>query len=448
MPHNVAPPLANVTQNPLLVSPGGEELFQSCIQHVISNADWPKMSDATVNMSDDDDDFWPTTDNDWRAHYRPYNVKDGTLQIPVMGVLLNRFPFQLGRWATGYKYIEMALKRGLADDNVKRIAFVIDSGGGEVAGCFELGDKIFEARGQKPIRAFAADHAYSAAFVIFSSCDDGIVTRSGGTGSVGVVTAHVDYSDALQQMGLKITFIFAGKHKVDGNHYEKLPDAVKTRIQKRINKIYGVFTSTVARNRDMDEEAVKATEALTYDAQEALDIGFADKVGSLEDEMAIFATEASTEDSDMAEKETVETVAKATHEAAVASATAAGRTEGATAEKARVKAILASDEGKKRPKAALSCALNSDMSLEAATSFLADLAEETAPQAAAPAATTPAAGTSAFEKHMNADDHPKVGADADAGGGTGDKDADLSASILADYAGATGSKPAAKEKAA
>lgn len=453
MPHNVSPLLANVAQHPLLVAQGAEELFQSCVESVIANDNWPQMSDESTKMSDSDEDFWPTTENDWRAYYRPYNVKDGTLQIPVMGVLLNRFPFQLGRWATGYKYIEMALKRGLADDNVKRIAFIIDSPGGEVAGCFELGDKIYEARGEKPMWAFAADHAYSAAFVIFSSVEGGSVTRSGGVGSVGVVTAHVEYSEALAKAGIKLTFIYAGKHKVDGNSYEKLPEAVKTRIQKRINKIYGVFTSTVARNRGMDEAAVKATEALTYDAQEALDVGFADRIGSLEDEMAIFVTEASTEESDMANDNKVETVSMAEHNAAVASAKAEGLKEGATAASTRITGILACDNAKTRPKAALSFALNTDMTVEAANTVLADLAEEK-PQAAA--TTTDDKGdnngkpkaTSPFEQHMNTTDQPNVGADADTGNKGGKStDDELSASILSDFAGATGISPK-KDKAA
>lgn len=455
MPLKGNPLLANVTQNPLLIQAGAEDLFQSCIQHVVSHEHAAQMLN-TVSMGSDDDDFWPTTDGDWRAYYRPYNVKDGTLQIPVMGVLLSRFPFQLGRWATGYKYIEMALKRGLADDNVKRIAFVEDSPGGEVTDCFELGDFIYESRGKKPMRAFAANHAYSAAYVIFSSVgDEGVVTRSGGVGSVGVVTAHVEYSEALEQAGIKVTFIFAGKHKVDGNRYEKLPESVKARIQQRIDKIYGVFTSTVARNRDMDEEAVKATEALTYDAQDAIDVGFADRIGSLEDEMAIFATEASTEDSEMATTNTTsapaaDAVDKATHDAAVASARAEGEKAGMAAQLTRIQGILGCDNAKDRPKAALSFALNTDMTVEASNKVLGDLPAESAQTPAAAAAEDgkgkPKAGATPFEQHMNSTDQPNVGADlSDKNEGAKD-DNSLSASILGDYAGISGYGK--KEKAA
>lgn len=446
------PLLEQITQSPLLISASSESLFQASVMHVVQSEHAAAMLDSAMAASGDDD-FWSNDRNDWRSALRPYNVQNGVLQIPVMGVLLNRFPYQFGRWATGYTYIEKALQRGMADGNVRAIAFVIDSPGGEVAGCFELVDKIFEARGEKPFRAFAADHAYSAAYAIASAADNISVTRSGGVGSIGVVTAHVEYSEMLKDMGIKVTFIFAGDHKVDGNAYEKLPESVKSRIQERINRIYGVFTSTVARNRSMDEKAVRDTKALTYDANEAMDVGLADRVGALEEEMVIFSEEvAAAEDEQMANengkpagKGETTTVDQATHEAAVASATAAG----AKAEKDRIKAILASDEGKKRPKAAMSAAMNTDMTLEQATAFLADLPEEKA-EAPAPGKTEgkqpegdgkkpTASGKTPFETAMETSDNPNVG-----GGDGGDDDASdddkAASSILADYAGATGFK--------
>ena len=146
-----APLLEQITQSPLLIDEGAEGLFRASIQHIVAHEHADAFMGSAVSMSEDEE-FWPRSD-DWRAAYRPYNVKNGVLQIPVMGVLLNRFPWQLGRWATGYTYIEKALQRGLADGNVRGIAFIHDSPGGEVAGCFELGDKIFQARGKKPMRS-------------------------------------------------------------------------------------------------------------------------------------------------------------------------------------------------------------------------------------------------------------------------------------------------------
>ena len=447
-----APLLEQMAQSPLLIEQGSEGLFRASIQHVVSHEHAQEFLSSAISMSEDED-FWPRGD-DWRATYRPYNVKNGILQIPVMGVLLNRFPWQLGRWATGYTYIEKALSRGLADGNVRGIAFIHDSPGGEVAGNFELNDKIFSARGVKPMRAFAMDHSYSASYSLSSAAGPLSVSRSGGVGSIGVVTAHVEYADAMAKMGIKVTFIFAGKHKVDGNPYEKLPDSVKSRIQDRIDRIYGVFTAAIARNRAMDENKVRATEALTFDAKDAIENGLADRIGSLEEEMVLFSEELAIGDENMADNTTKEgipqakvdelvTAARAEGKAeGVAEGTAAGTAAGATAERTRINAILGSDEGKKRPKAAMSLAMKTGLSLEDATASLADMPEE---RAAAPEGTDKPKGKSnAFEEAMNAAGGANVGGgngdDEDGNEGGGDKTAKASNSILSDYAVTTGFK--------
>lgn len=448
----VAPLLEHLTSAPLFVNAGAEGLFEASIRHLVNH---PKSEDLMAVFMGSDDDFWPQPD-DWKAQYRPYNVKDGTLQIPVMGVLLHRFGFQLGRWATGYQYIERALARGLADGNVTRVAYVHDSPGGEVAGCFECAEKIYDARSDKASWAFSADSMYSASYALGSAAKGISVTKSGGVGSIGVVTAHVEYSEALKDMGIKVTFIYAGAHKVDGNPYEKLSKETAERWQARIDKIYGVFASTVARNRGIEEKAVRATEALTYDAEDGIAVGLADRVGALEDEMTIFSDEdAEPEDKQMAD------IKQEVHDAAVAAARtegatagkAEGKTEGAkeaaTNERTRLNTILQSDEGKKRPKAALALAMKSDMDAAAVVSLLADMPEEKAE--AAPVAEQTAEQKAAATKAAQSGTHftqamdknnPEVGARATSEGGEDDPDK-ASNSILASFGAAAGVKPKA-----
>src|SRR5690625_5958075 len=139
-------------------------------------------------------------------------------------------------WHTGNTYIRKAFERGMADPDVARIAIVINSGGGEVAGNFDLVDTIRGYRGQKPIEAFVDEHAYSAAFSLESAADRIHVPRTGGVGSVGVVTAHIDVSEALQKQGVKFEFIHAGKHKVEGNSYEPLSAEARNQMQTQIGR--------------------------------------------------------------------------------------------------------------------------------------------------------------------------------------------------------------------
>lgn len=363
--------------------------------------DQPKMQDGS--------DFWYASD-DWRSVFRPYVVKDGILMIPVKGVLLHDFPWQFFGWATGYEYISQAFKRGQADGSVRGIALIMDTPGGMVAGCFDLVDRIYNTKDRKPIRAFAMESAYSAGFALASVADKIWVAQTGGVGSIGVVTMHVDVSKALDEAGIKITFIHFGKHKVDGNSYEPLPADVEKRIQARIDELGEVFVASVARNRGMDAQAIRDTEALCFTATEAVSNRLADAIGSLDDAVAAFAADLSLteEDEQMAgqnensavdQAAAINTARTEGHAAGVAEGTKAG----AAAERARINAIIGSDEGKKRPKAALSMALKSEMTTEAAQAVLADLAEEKAETAETP--KTP----SAFEQSMNSSKNADLG---------------------------------------
>lgn len=439
---------------PVLVDENRGQLFGALLQEMAGSEDFNALyneSAANKAKASDDDEFWGTEE---RSHtYRPYNVTNGVLQIPVYGVLLNGFSYQFGRWATGYQYIERAFNRGMDDPDVKSIALIVDSPGGEVAGNFELVEKMVDRRGEKPIRAFAADHAYSAAYSISTAADSIVMSRSGGVGSIGVVVMHVEMSEMLDKIGFNVTFIFAGKHKVDGNSYEKLSASAKKRIQTRVDRIYDEFTGLVASNRGMEEQAVRDTEALTYDASDALEVGLADKVGALEEELAVFAEEADDTETEFmantpkntpaAAQDDGQSVTQADHDAAVASATSTG----ATGERERINAILDSDEGKARPAAALSAATKTSMTSDEAIAFLAGLPEEAKaeePKAEPKAEEAPkeqpkAAGETPFNSTMAASGQPEVGAEASAEDGE-DGDTDLSGQLLGALAMATGKK--------
>jgi len=408
------PLLAQFASEPALIEPAMQERFEACLNALAAHADYAKLTEQA--SSGGGEEFWFASD-DWRARYRPYVVKDSILQIPVKGVLMHNFPFAFGSYATGYDYIWRAFERGIGDTGVRGIALVEDSPGGMVAGCFDAVDKMVAlktAGPKKPVRAFAHESAYSAAYAIACAADHIAVSRTGGVGSIGVVTMHMDMSEALKARGLAVTFIHAGKHKVDGNPAEPLPDDVKARIQARIDELYQVFVSTVARGRGMGEPAVRATEALTFTASQAVLNGLADSIGSLDDAVAAFAAdifdENEGEDEMSIENQAAVDAARTEgHTAGLAEGRTAGLAEGATAERTRITTIIGCDAAKKRPLAAQSAAMNTDMTADQAATFLATLPEE-APATASTDGATP------FTEGANRG-NPDLG-----GGGTGGDD--------------------------
>lgn len=372
------------------------------------------------------DDYWPSADS-WLSMVKPYSVKDGTLYIPVRGMLLHDFDYQLFDWATGYTYVQKAYERGMGDLAVKRIALVINSGGGEVAGNFDLVDFMYGFRGTKPVQAFVNEAAYSAAYSIASVADRITMTRTGGVGSIGVVTAHMDVSRMMEERGVKVTFIHAGEHKVDGNAYEALSPEVKNRMQTRIDGLYDIFVATVSRNLGLDEQAIRDTEALTYSADDAISIGLAHDVRAFDDAVAAFSGGLDTDAGE--ETMTKETQPVEATQAQLDAARAEGRAEGATAERARINGILGCDQATNRREVAFHLAMNTNQTVEEAQGILAVTPEQ-----------KPAAATvegNAFERAME-QGNPNI--TAEGGQQEETQNANPLDTALADYRAATGYK--------
>ncbi|WP_168793592.1 S49 family peptidase [Paraburkholderia aromaticivorans] len=223
--------------------------------------------------------FLDAEDESEEASYKPYDVAQGVARIPIEGTLVHKLgTLEPYSGMTGYDGIRALLSMALGDPDVRAIMLDIDSPGGEVAGCFDLVDAIYDARGRKPIWAVLTESAYSAAYAIASAADRIIVPRTGGTGSVGVICMHVDMSQALSKAGIDVTLIHYGAKKADGNEFNPLSKDALSRFQSDVNKMGEIFVKTVARNRDLKTAIVRDTEAGTFLGAAGVDIGFADAV--------------------------------------------------------------------------------------------------------------------------------------------------------------------------
>lgn len=172
----------------------------------------------------------------------------------------------------------------MADETVSRIVIDVDSPGGSVYGIAELSNKIYKARGTKPIVAVSNSLMASAAYWVASAADEVFVTAGGEVGSVGVIAVHVDQSKANEQAGINVSYITAGEHKAEGNPDEPLADDARSFIQSRVDEYYEMFITDVARNRGKDKSYVKSNfgQGRVFGTNQSIRSGMADKIGSLE----------------------------------------------------------------------------------------------------------------------------------------------------------------------
>lgn len=268
-PH-LAQKLFNV---PLAITPQKAEIVMAALADRFGLARLFHADGRVVALDDWDDDIGEP------AQVRAYEVVEGVAIIPVTGTLVQKLgtlkPYS---GMTGYDGLRANLSMALADDAVRAVVLDIDSPGGEVAGCFDLADSIYRARGSKPIWSILTESAYSAAYALASACDRIVVPRTGGTGSVGVICMHVDMSKALGAAGVNVTLIHYGDRKADGADSKPLSDEALSRYQSDVDAMGELFVKTVARNRGLSVKAVRATQATTFLGAAGVEIGFADAV--------------------------------------------------------------------------------------------------------------------------------------------------------------------------
>lgn len=361
---------------------------------------------------------------------KPFAFANGIAFIPVQGTLLNRFN---GAWGfvTGYSHIRSMFDMAVADPDVKAIVFDVNSHGGDAQGCFELSQHIRENKGGKATMSVVDANAYSAGYALASAADKIVVTPSGGAGSIGVVTMHVNYKGALDQAGIEVTYLYAGQHKVDGNPYQPLSDSAKADIQQRIDASYDRFVALVAANRGLEADAVKATQARCFDAQAALDAGLIDAVAAPPDALTAFLSELSGSNPDQEIDQMTTATTQPGAENAISPADLdKAKAEAKTEATNRIRGIMALPEAAERQSLASHLAFNTEMTVEAAQAVLAASAAEKAT----------ASAQSPFERAMDALGGSGVGADAPNTGAEAAGGMPQVSDFLKSYAAATGNK--------
>lgn len=373
--------------------------------------------------------------NDNRTVEKPFAYAEGIAFIPIHGMLVNRMSWSYS-FATGYNFIRSQMNAALEDDDVKLIVYDINSSGGLASGCKELSDEMYASRDVKPSLAVIDARCYSAAYFLGSACTRMVCTPSGGTGSIGCAAVHIEFSAMLKAEGIKVTLFSEGDEKTDGNQYEPLSKTARDSIQNDVGYHYGLFTEAVARNRDLPEDEVRATEARCYNPPEALELGLIDAIQTPIQAVSEFYNEL-TSDSEAevdfvmttqnkdgttsaptppAPGLTAEDVRRIVAESVgpVVSAAMGEALSAMNAATARTASILSCDEAKDKPKLAAVLAANVALSVDDAKAILSAAAPETK---AAP--VTRQAPNDYFSRAMDNTRNPNLGAEG--GGGEGEE---------------------------
>lgn len=173
----------------------------------------------------------------------------------------------------------------LVDSGAKTIAFSVSSGGGEAFQMMPTANYMRKLATENDVRiiTYVDGLSASAAYGLSVIADELIMAPSSEVGSVGVLVRLLNDSKALEMEGYERTFISAGDDKIpfdaDGSFRKEFLED----IQGKVDTLYEEFTGFVAEHRNLSVEAVKSTQARTFLPKEAIELGLADRVMTLEE---------------------------------------------------------------------------------------------------------------------------------------------------------------------
>lgn len=208
--------------------------------------------------------------------------------IPMFGTILprgNMMSDLSGPGCCSATMVASQVQSAVDDPNVSGIVLAIDSPGGSVAGIQELFDVVFAARGKKQVIAVSEYLCASAALYVAAAASEVWVSPSSQTGSIGVFSKHTNIAGALEKAGVQITLVSYGANKTAGNELGPLEGDALADMQATVDYYGGQFDKAMAKGRGVTTAQVRSKfgQGKIFNAADAVSIGLADKIGTLQD---------------------------------------------------------------------------------------------------------------------------------------------------------------------
>lgn len=173
----------------------------------------------------------------------------------------------------------------LCSMGAKTIVMDVDSPGGMAYGMMETGRYLRKKADERGVQlvAYVDGLSASAAFGLSVAAHEIIANPDAELGSVGVVVKLRNMNKAMNNAGVEDTYIYAGDSKIPFKEDGSFREDFLSDIQYKVDALYQQFTQYVADMRGIDVGVVKSTQAKVLLAQDAIKLGFADKVMTRED---------------------------------------------------------------------------------------------------------------------------------------------------------------------
>lgn len=200
------------------------------------------------------------------------------LQLDLVGVIYN-----------GKKFLKH-LKKYHDENHIKAVVININSPGGAVGPSQEIFTEIkrFREETKKPVVCVSTGIMASGAYYSAAACDKIVVAPGALVGSIGVIMEFANLEKLYDWAKVSRYTITSGKFKDSGAEYRSMRDDERALFQSMIDEVYGQFKQTVMDARKIKEDVmVNYADGRVFTGAKAVELGFADSVGTFEDAVAV-----------------------------------------------------------------------------------------------------------------------------------------------------------------
>jgi protease-4 len=205
---------------------------------------------------------------------------------------------------------EVELARKYAEDGgIRAVVVRVESGGGAVGASQELFTELMRIREEegKPVIVSFGNVAASGGYYVGLAGDRIFANPGSLTGSIGVLFTHADTSVLLRErIGVDFTDVTSGENKALASLWEPLSEQDRSLIEEMIGDVYNQFVGAVRDRRgaairtalaaeregveaqdisdaEVESHLVRLCDGRPFTGQQAVEWGFIDQLGTLQD---------------------------------------------------------------------------------------------------------------------------------------------------------------------
>lgn len=180
------------------------------------------------------------------------------------------------------------------DDDVKAVVLRVNSGGGSAYASEQIWNAVRKLSKKKPVVVSMGDMAASGAYYMSCAARYIVAQPTTLTGSIGIFGMIPDVSGLMKdKLGIKFDGVKTNAHSDFFSASRPMNAGELAMLQGYVDRGYALFTSRVAEGRKMTRQQVdKIAQGRVWTGRDALAIRLVDRLGGLDDAVAIAARQA------------------------------------------------------------------------------------------------------------------------------------------------------------